>query len=94
MTDDFCCVIAAAGLGTRSGLKYPKTLYEIDGVPILKKILDNLTVLNKPIFLIINPTFNDLFESFLKKYNFSLKLIPQNSPKGMESMKSLISLII
>ena len=50
MTDDFCCVIAAAGLGTRSGLKYPKTLYEIDGVPILKKILDNLTVLNKPIF--------------------------------------------
>ncbi len=83
MTDDFCCVIAAAGLGTRSRLKYPKTLYEIDGVPILKKILDNLTVLNKPIFLIINPTFNDLFESFMKKYNFSLKLIPQNSPKGM-----------
>ena len=31
-------LIAAAGKGTRSGLKYPKSLYKVDDIPIIRRI--------------------------------------------------------
>ena len=37
--DDFRVLIPAAGLGTRAGLPYPKTLYPVDGTPILHRLL-------------------------------------------------------
>ena len=36
--DDFRVLIPAAGLGTRAGLPYPKTLYPVDGTPILHRL--------------------------------------------------------
>ena len=45
--DDFRVLIPAAGLGTRAGLPYPKTLYPVYGTPILHRLL-TLTLQSHP----------------------------------------------
>lgn len=44
---DLKVVIAAAGEGKRSGLNFPKTLYKINKVPILIRIIKKINYLDK-----------------------------------------------
>ena len=47
-------VIAAAGEGKRSGLNFPKTLYKINKVPILIRIIKKINYLDKKPTVIVS----------------------------------------
>ncbi len=54
-------VIPAAGIGKRTGLSYPKCLFEVNDKPIIIHILEKIINLdNKPI-LVINSDFESEF---------------------------------
>ena len=48
-------LVAAAGKGTRSGLDYPKTLFEIDGQSILSRILEVVPSLDLKPTIVASP---------------------------------------
>ena len=76
-------LIAAAGKGTRSGLKYPKSLYKVDDIPIIRRIYSAIGHLdNKPIIVV-----SDFSEPFLKEYlnseNLEYIFVTQKKQIGM-----------
>ena len=76
-------LIAAAGKGTRSGLKYPKSLYKVDDIPIIRRIYSAIGDLdNKPIIVV-----SDFSEPFLKEYlnseNLEYIFVTQKKQIGM-----------
>jgi bifunctional UDP-N-acetylglucosamine pyrophosphorylase/glucosamine-1-phosphate N-acetyltransferase len=77
------CVIAAAGQGTRSGLAYPKTLFEIKKKPILIRICELLSDFDLEPSIIISPKWEDKFKSVLANFKINAELIPQTHPTGM-----------
>jgi bifunctional UDP-N-acetylglucosamine pyrophosphorylase/glucosamine-1-phosphate N-acetyltransferase len=79
----FRVVIPAAGKGSRSGLSYPKTLYRLDGVPILIRICRLLESYDAEPVIIINPAFQDLFEAALSEAGIRATLLHQESARGM-----------
>ena len=48
-------LVAAAGRGTRAGLPYPKTLFPLQGRPILVRILELLALYDKEPTVIVSP---------------------------------------
>ena len=48
-------VLIPAGEGKRSGLSYPKTLYEIEDKPILLHILDLIHFIDDKPTIVVNP---------------------------------------
>lgn len=76
-------VIAAAGKGSRSGLSYPKCLHEINGTPILFKLLNNLEYWDPKPNIIVSPSGRQPIAQALSKKNCSCNLITQQTPKGM-----------
>lgn len=48
-------LVAAAGRGTRAGLPYPKTLYPVQGRPILLRILDLLSPYDDCPTVVVSP---------------------------------------
>tara|TARA_Y100000996_G_C22550129_1_gene653398 strand:- start:732 stop:1439 length:708 start_codon:yes stop_codon:yes gene_type:complete len=77
-------LIPAAGLGQRSGLSYPKSLYKVNQVPIIIRILKKIIKYDKSPSLVINSKHKDLFRETLRKYFFSkYELLYQNNPTGM-----------
>ena len=76
-------LIAAAGKGTRSGLKYPKSLYKVEDIPIIRRIYSAIGDLdNKPIIVV-----SDFSEPFLKEYlnseNLEYIFVTQKKQIGM-----------
>ena len=54
-------VIAAAGVGSRTGLPYPKTLFPIKGKPILVRLAELLAPYDAEPIVIINEVYEDFF---------------------------------
>lgn len=76
-------VIAAAGEGRRSGLSIPKTLYKINRIPILIRILKKIQYLDSTPTIIVNKKGKKIIEDCVKKYNFKAEYLIQNKPSGM-----------
>ncbi|MDC2978924.1 NTP transferase domain-containing protein [Pelagibacteraceae bacterium] len=83
MKNKISCLIPAAGKGSRTGLTYPKTLYKINSLPIIVRILKNINHLDAKPTIIINNKFLFLFRSTLNNYKFSAEFIQQRYPRGM-----------
>lgn len=76
-------VIPCAGKGSRSGLNYPKSLFEINNVPILLNIVNLVKHIDNSPIVIINPSNINLFNDFKNKYSLKLNFIFQDKPLGM-----------
>lgn len=86
MTDkeeDLHALIVAAGKGSRAKLPFPKSLYKVDGIPIILRIIGILPNTIKHIHIVINPEEEELFQQELEKCKKKYSFIYQNSPKGM-----------
>ena len=77
-------LIPAAGKGSRSMLKYPKTLYKVKKIPIIVRIIKKLSKYSNNISVVINPNFNIEFLKTLNDYDMpKIEYLFQNNPKGM-----------
>ncbi len=79
----FRVLIPAGGLSSRSGLNYPKTLYKIEGIPILIRICKLVEAYDRRPVIIINPSYEVLFRNVLDEYQVDAELVFQDKPKGM-----------
>ncbi len=77
------CLIAAAGKGSRSGLPYPKTLYPIEGKPILIHILEKFKDLDSNPTVIVSPKGMLDIKNCLDEWNKEAYLVIQDKPLGM-----------
>lgn len=78
-----CALIAAAGRGSRSGLPFPKTLFPIQGKPILIRIMELLKSFDGEPTLIVSPDGAMPIEGCLAEYGLTAHLVIQPEPKGM-----------
>lgn len=76
-------LVAAAGRGTRAGLPYPKTLYPIQGTPILLRILALLAPLDANPTVVVSPEGHAPIDQCLNDANFPAHLVVQSTPLGM-----------
>ena len=76
-------LIAAAGRGKRSFLPYPKTLYKIDGLPILVRIIDLLNSYDSTPTVVVSPQGLDIIDKCLQDSNKTANLVVQPEPLGM-----------
>ncbi len=76
-------LIAAAGRGTRAGLPFPKTLFPIQGKPILVRIMELLKPFDFNPSVIVSPEGEALIEKCLSEYGLTAYLVEQPEPKGM-----------
>jgi len=83
MNKNLHVVIAAAGKGSRSGLKYPKTLYKVGGKAIIHRIVDELAGLCEYPSIIVSPEGKKSIGSYIKKNNLQANLIVQEKARGM-----------
>jgi bifunctional UDP-N-acetylglucosamine pyrophosphorylase/glucosamine-1-phosphate N-acetyltransferase len=80
---DLHVLIAAAGKGSRAGLPYPKTLYPIQGKPILVRLHELLAHLDHSPTVIVSPSGKEDVASCLAEYGYAAHLIVQAEPRGM-----------
>lgn len=83
MPIQFRVLIPAAGRGSRSGLSYPKSLYRIDGVPILIRICRTFAAYDSRPVLVINSAQQPLFEEVFAEFGMQAAFVYQDDPKGM-----------
>ena len=76
-------VIAAAGVGSRAGLTYPKTLFPIKGKPILVRLAELLAPYDVEPTVIVNEGGKDQIKQCLLKNNIQAQLVLQPMPHGM-----------
>ncbi len=76
-------LIAAAGLGKRSGLSYPKTLFPIKGQPILLRIIELLTPYDSEPTVIVSPDGVRLIRDALCQVGINAHIVIQPEPLGM-----------
>ena len=76
-------LIPAAGRGSRAGLPYPKTLYPVDGIPILHRLLDVLTPYDATPTLVVSPQGEPLIRESLIQVAAGAHLVIQPEPRGM-----------
>ena len=76
-------LIAAAGLGSRAGLPYPKTLFPIKGKPILVRLAELLAPYDSEPTVIVNEDGKDQIKQCLLKNNIQAQLVLQSMPRGM-----------
>jgi len=76
-------LIPAAGRGSRSGLSIPKSLKEINGIPIIIRICNQLSNYDNNPKIVINQKDEALFLASFKKHKINAQLIYQNTPLGM-----------
>jgi bifunctional UDP-N-acetylglucosamine pyrophosphorylase/glucosamine-1-phosphate N-acetyltransferase len=80
---DFCVLIPAAGRGTRAGLPYPKTLYPVDGIPILHRLHAILSIYDPSPTVVVSPQGESLIRDSLKQAVLDAHLVIQPEPSGM-----------
>lgn len=78
-----CALVAAAGRGSRAGLAYPKTLFELQGKPILLRIIELLTPFDLEPTVIVSPEGENLIRACLNRANHPAHLVVQPVPRGM-----------
>lgn len=76
-------MIAAAGKGSRAGLTYPKTLFPVQGKPILVRILEQLKPFDGRPTVIVSPDGKEPIQDCLDEYQLMADLVVQPEPKGM-----------
>ena len=76
-------VIAAAGEGKRSGLNFPKTLYKINKVPILIRIIKKINYLDENPTVIVSHKGKKSIKECVDKYNLKAEYLIQKKPHGM-----------
>ncbi|MFM8341101.1 MAG: NTP transferase domain-containing protein [Methylomonas sp.] len=76
-------LIAAAGRGSRAGLPYPKTLYPVDGVPILLRLTSLLTPYDPLPTIIVSPSGESPIRDCLIEASLNAHLVIQPQPLGM-----------
>ena len=76
-------LIAAAGKGQRSGLPYPKTLYSIQGKPILVRIHNLLSDVDAQPTIIVSPSGYEPVSTCLSQNKLSAHLVVQPEALGM-----------
>jgi len=76
-------VIAAAGKGTRSKLDYPKCLFEIDGIPIINRILDNFCNFHENPTIITSTFGKKKIQHHLQESYPSCRIVVQKQQLGM-----------
>ena len=80
---DLCALIAAAGRGTRAGLPYPKTLFPIQGKPILVRIAELLAPYDLQPTLIVSPEGEAPIRQCFEQYGMASHLVVQPEARGM-----------
>ena len=84
MRNKISVLIPAAGLGKRSNLGYPKSLYKVKRIHIIVRILKKVIKYDKNPTIVINKKYHFLFESTLNSFKFkNIKYLFQNKPTGM-----------
>ena len=76
-------LVPAAGKGERAGLDFPKTLFPIEGVPIIVIILRSVQWLDEQPVVIVSPEGKQQIKETLQQYELSAELICQKMAKGM-----------
>jgi bifunctional UDP-N-acetylglucosamine pyrophosphorylase / glucosamine-1-phosphate N-acetyltransferase len=76
-------LIAAAGRGSRAGLPFPKTLFPIQGKPILVRIMELLQPFDSCPTVIVSPEGNIAIRNCLSENGYSAYQVVQPEPKGM-----------
>ena len=80
---EISALIAAAGVGSRAGLPYPKTLFPIKGKPILVRLAELLAPYDAEPTIIVNEGGKDQIKQCLLKNNIQAQLVIQSIPRGM-----------
>lgn len=78
-----CALVAAAGRGTRAGLPYPKTLFPIQGKPILIRIAELLAPYDRMPTIIVSPEGAGPVRECLDGAGLNAHLVEQTLPRGM-----------
>jgi bifunctional UDP-N-acetylglucosamine pyrophosphorylase/glucosamine-1-phosphate N-acetyltransferase len=78
-----CALIAAAGRGSRAGLPYPKTLFEVQGRAILLRAIDALTPHADELVVIASPDGREPIVSCLAEAGIIARIAIQQTPRGM-----------
>lgn len=76
-------LVAAAGRGTRAGLAYPKTLFQIQGKPILVHITELLGPYDAEPTVIVSPEGESPIHQCLLQYGVDAHLVVQLEQRGM-----------
>lgn len=76
-------LVAAAGRGTRAGLPYPKTLFPIQGKPILVRIAELLAPYDAQPTIIVSPEGEQPIRQCLSQNSMCAHLVVQPEPFGM-----------
>lgn len=80
---EICALVAAAGRGTRAGLDYPKTLFKLQGIPILLRIIELLTPFDENPTIIVSPEGEIPIRECLTTAQRVAHLVVQPTPNGM-----------
>lgn len=81
--DKIGALIVAAGRGTRAGLPYPKTLYPLQGKPILWRLLDVLQPHDPQPTVVVSPGGQADVAASLQSGGYAAHLVVQPEPRGM-----------
>lgn len=81
--DRIFVLVAAAGRGTRAGLPYPKTLFPLQGKPILVRIAELLACYDLSPTVIVSPEGFEPIRQCLEAAGVSAHLVEQPAPNGM-----------
>lgn len=76
-------LIAAGGKGSRAGLPYPKTLYPVQGKPILVRIHEMLAHLDACPTVIVSPSGKAAIAACLAEQRLAAHLVVQPESRGM-----------
>jgi bifunctional UDP-N-acetylglucosamine pyrophosphorylase/glucosamine-1-phosphate N-acetyltransferase len=80
---EICALVAAAGRGTRAGLPYPKTLFPIQGKPILVRVAELLAPYDLHPTIIVSPDGQEPIRECLDAAGVAAYLVVQPEPHGM-----------
>lgn len=78
-----CGLIAAAGRGSRAGLPYPKTLFEVQGQPILLRVVQALAPHAGDLVVVASPDGAEPVEECLSGAKAPARIAVQPEPLGM-----------
>jgi bifunctional UDP-N-acetylglucosamine pyrophosphorylase/glucosamine-1-phosphate N-acetyltransferase len=78
-----CALVAAAGRGSRAGLAYPKTLFPLQGRPILLRICDVLRPYDAQPTVVVSSTGEEPIRECLAGASVAAHLVRQPAPTGM-----------